>query len=74
MSRTPIVVVGAGLQGLCSALALVERGEPVRLIERREGPALETSYANAGMLTPSQPDPDPAATRPDGYPRLVFVG
>ena len=56
MSETPIVVVGAGLQGLCSALALVERGEPVRVIERREGPALETSYANAGMLTPSLPD------------------
>ena len=57
MPDNPIVVIGAGLQGLCAAHALAERGEQVVVLERREGPALETSYANAGMLTPSQPDP-----------------
>jgi len=57
MSKSPIVVIGAGLQGLCTAHSLAERGEEVVVLERREGPALETSYANAGMLTPSQPDP-----------------
>ena len=57
MPKAPIVVVGAGLQGLCTAHSLASRGETVVILERREGPALETSFANAGMLTPSQSDP-----------------
>ena len=57
MSTQPIAIIGAGLQGLTTALALQQRGEVVRVLERAEGTALETSYANAGMLTPSQVDP-----------------
>jgi len=51
------IVVGGGLLGLATAHALVERGVPVRVIEAREGPGLETSFANGGMLTPSLPEP-----------------
>lgn len=51
------IVIGGGLAGLSAAWALVERGQRVTVLEAREGVALETSYANAGMLTPSMPEP-----------------
>jgi D-amino-acid dehydrogenase len=57
MSRGEVIVVGGGLAGLASALALHEAGYVVQLIERREDVALETSFANGGILTPSMPDP-----------------
>lgn len=43
--------------GLATAQVLVSRGENVRVLEAREGVGLETSFANAGMLTPSLPEP-----------------
>lgn len=52
-----IVVIGAGLIGLSTAYYLRAHGHDVVVVERRTGPALETSYANAGMLTPSQAEP-----------------
>lgn len=51
------IVVGAGLIGLTSAYALQARGEQVTLIDARKGVALETSYANGGLVTPSMPEP-----------------
>lgn len=51
------IVIGAGLLGLTSAYYLLERGHAVTVLERRDGPGLETSFANAGMLTPSMADP-----------------
>ena len=52
-----ITVVGAGLAGIATAYELAQRGHQTCLLERREGVALETSYANGGLLTPSMPDP-----------------
>ena len=59
------LVIGAGLLGLCTAKALLDRGEAVRIVESREAVALETSFANGGMLTPSLPEPwnDPGVHR-----------
>ncbi len=59
------LVIGAGLLGLCTAKSLHARGETVRVLEAREGVALETSFANGGMLTPSLPEPwnDPGVHR-----------
>jgi D-amino-acid dehydrogenase len=57
MSRGDVIVVGGGLAGLASAYALHEAGYAVQLLERREDVALETSFANGGILTPSMPDP-----------------
>ena len=45
------LVAGAGIVGICTALALQERGFSVRLIDR-EGPAESTSYGNAGVISP----------------------
>lgn len=57
MAGGDVIVVGGGLAGLASAYALHEAGYTVRVLERREDVALETSFANGGILTPSMPDP-----------------
>ncbi|MGH8402700.1 MAG: FAD-dependent oxidoreductase, partial [Gammaproteobacteria bacterium] len=56
MQRTA-VVIGAGLIGTTTAWYLAERGFDVTVLERRDGPGLETSFANGGLLTPSEADP-----------------
>ncbi|MEC7929029.1 MAG: FAD-dependent oxidoreductase [Pseudomonadota bacterium] len=57
MNKKQIVIIGGGLQGLATANALVERGEEVLLLERESDVATSTSFANAGMMTPSQSSP-----------------
>lgn len=44
------IVIGAGLLGVVSAYFLRRHGYEVTVFERREGPGLETSYANGAML------------------------
>ena len=51
------LVIGGGLMGVTTAFVLQERGAAVTLIEARDGVALETSFANGGMFTPSMPEP-----------------
>ena len=46
-----IIVIGCGLIGVTSAYLLRLRGHEVAVLERAEGAALETSFANGGMLT-----------------------
>ncbi len=57
MNKKQIVIIGGGLQGLATANALVERGEEILLLERESDVATSTSFANAGMMTPSQSSP-----------------
>lgn len=52
-----IVVIGAGLLGLTTAHFLRRAGAEVMVCERRDGPGLETSFANGGMLHASQANP-----------------
>lgn len=52
-----VVVIGAGLVGITSAYALHKAGARVVVVERREGPGLETSYGNAALQHPSLVDP-----------------
>jgi len=52
-----IVIIGGGLQGLATAFTLLNRGEDVLILERDEDVATAASFANAGMLTPSQSSP-----------------
>jgi D-amino-acid dehydrogenase len=47
-----IVVVGCGIVGVCTAMALHRRGHTVTVIEAASDAALVTSYANAGLLSP----------------------
>lgn len=46
-----VTVVGAGIVGICSALALAKEGVEVCLIDRDE-PGQGTSYGNAGVISP----------------------
>jgi D-amino-acid dehydrogenase len=47
-----VVVMGGGIVGVTTAHQLLQDGHEVVLVERREGPALETSWGNAGMIAP----------------------
>ena len=51
------VVVGSGLIGITSAYFLANRGWEVTVVDRRDGPGQETSFANGALLTPSMPEP-----------------
>ena len=44
-----IIILGAGMVGISSALALQERGHTVTILDRRE-PGLETTFGNAGII------------------------
>jgi D-amino-acid dehydrogenase len=46
------VVLGAGVIGVASAYYLAADGHEVTVIDRREQAASETSYGNAGLITP----------------------
>lgn len=46
-----IIVLGAGVVGVTSAYFLAKQGHEVTVLERLEGPALETSFANAGQVS-----------------------
>ena len=46
-----VVVLGAGVIGVTSAWYLAKAGHEVTVIDRQDGPALETSFANAGEVS-----------------------
>lgn len=49
-----IVVMGAGVVGICSAYYLARSGHDVVVVERNAEAAAEASWGNAGVITPSQ--------------------
>jgi len=57
VKKDQIVIIGGGLQGLATAYVLLSRGEDVLILERDSDVASSASFANAGMLTPSQSMP-----------------
>jgi D-amino-acid dehydrogenase len=46
-----VVVLGAGIIGITSAYQLAKAGHQVVVLDRQPGPALETSFANAGEVS-----------------------
>lgn len=52
-----IVIIGAGLTGVTAAWYLRDAGHKVTVVDRNEGPALETSFANGGQISISHPEP-----------------
>ncbi|WP_313604567.1 D-amino acid dehydrogenase [Rhizobium sp.] len=46
-----VIVLGAGVVGVTSAYQLAKAGHEVTVLDRQEGPALETSFANAGEVS-----------------------
>ncbi|MDY0066799.1 MAG: D-amino acid dehydrogenase [Steroidobacteraceae bacterium] len=51
------MVLGGGVIGVASAWYLARRGVQVTVVERCDGPAGETSYANAGQISPGYSTP-----------------
>ncbi len=58
-----VIVLGSGVVGVASAWYLAEAGHEVTVVDRREGPAMETSFANGGQISVSHAEPwaSPAA-------------
>ncbi|WP_352505150.1 MULTISPECIES: D-amino acid dehydrogenase [unclassified Mesorhizobium] len=52
-----IFVLGGGVIGVTTAYFLAEAGHQVTVIDRQKGPALETSFANAGEISPGYASP-----------------
>ncbi|MDA8232322.1 MAG: D-amino acid dehydrogenase [Magnetospirillum sp.] len=52
-----VVVLGAGVVGTATAWYLARAGHEVVVAERREGPGLETSFANGGQVSPCHAEP-----------------
>jgi len=52
-----VLVLGGGVIGVTAAYYLARAGHEVELIERQDGPALETSFANAGEVSPGYSAP-----------------
>lgn len=52
-----VLVLGSGVIGVTTAWYLAEAGHEVEVVERRSGPALETSFANAGEISPGYSSP-----------------
>jgi D-amino-acid dehydrogenase len=52
-----ILVLGSGVIGVTSAWYLARQGHEVTVVDRQPGPALETSFANAGQVSPGYSTP-----------------
>ncbi len=52
-----VIVLGAGVIGVTSAWELAQAGHEVTVIDRQPGPAMETSFANAGEVSPGYSAP-----------------
>src|SRR5450631_1781208 len=57
VQRPHVIVVGAGLAGLATAYYLQRDGARVTILDRAEGPGLETSFANGALLHASLVEP-----------------
>ena len=60
---TDVIVLGAGIVGVCIAIHLQRRGRNVLLLDRK-APGRETSYGNAGIIQRE-------GVRPRAFPREV---
>ena len=49
-SKTDVIVLGAGIVGVCAALHVQARGRAVTLVDRLGAVARETSFGNAGIV------------------------
>ncbi len=63
MAKRDVLVLGAGMVGVSTALHLAKRGISVTLVDRR-GAGEETSYGNAGLIEASR-------MLPLGFPRAA---
>ncbi|AMY68431.1 D-amino acid dehydrogenase small subunit [Frigidibacter mobilis] len=68
-----VVVLGAGVIGVTSAWELAKAGHEVVVIDRQPAPALETSFANAGEVSPGYSAPWAAPGIPAKALKWMFM-
>ena len=52
-----VIVLGSGVIGVASAYYLAQQGAQVTVLDRQMGPAEETSFGNAGQISPGYSTP-----------------
>ena len=52
-----VIVLGSGVIGVASAYYLTQQGASVTVLDRQAGPAEETSFGNAGQISPGYSTP-----------------
>ena len=52
-----VIVLGSGVIGVASAYYLAQQGAAVTVLDRQAGPAEETSFGNAGQISPGYSTP-----------------
>ena len=68
-----VAILGSGVIGVTSAWYLAKAGHEVVVIDRQSGPALETSFANAGEISPGYASPWAAPGIPMKAMRWLFM-
>lgn len=68
-----IAVLGAGVIGVSTAYYLARQGHDVTVLDRQHGPALETSFANAGEISPGYASPWAAPGIPVKAMKWLFM-
>ena len=65
-----VIVLGSGVIGTTTAYYLARQGAKVTVLDRQPGAAQETSYANAGQVSPGYSTPWAAPGIPVSYTHL----
>ncbi|MFD1326369.1 D-amino acid dehydrogenase [Mycoplana ramosa] len=68
-----ITVLGAGVIGVTTAYYLAKAGHEVTVLDRQPGSALETSFANAGEISPGYASPWAAPGIPQKAIKWLFM-
>jgi D-amino-acid dehydrogenase len=68
-----VAVLGSGVIGVTTAYYLALAGHEVTVIDRQPGPALETSFANAGEISPGYASPWAAPDIPRKAIKWLFM-
>jgi D-amino-acid dehydrogenase len=57
VATVKVLVLGSGVIGVSAAYELARAGHEVEVVDRQDGPALETSFGNAGEVSPGYASP-----------------
>ncbi|MGU3575870.1 D-amino acid dehydrogenase [Brucellaceae bacterium C25G] len=68
-----VTILGSGVVGVSTAYYLAKAGHEVTVIDRETGPALETSFANAGQISPGYASPWAAPGIPLKAAKWLFM-
>lgn len=71
--KMKVAVLGSGVIGVTTAWYLAEAGHEVIVIDRQPAPAMETSFANAGEISPGYASPWAAPGIPFKALRWMFM-